>query len=341
MIVLKWIGMLHHYEHPSNVKKAYPFAAVAKMEQIPFVYFSFGGIDFENGMVNGWVYEGGGWKGETVKIPNVIINSCNPKNQEQREVINKLKLQSVAFTSHPVGSKLKVYKKISNGEQFADYIIPSVQISHPDEIFPFLQEHPRAVFKPLSGNQGKQVYFIQHIEQLYKIIDGSSINTFSRKDIWLFINRHLKEKRYLLQPYIECKTKSGFSYDFRLHVQKNGSGEWEINLIYPRISGSGKLISNISSGGYRGELEPFLKEEFGESAIDVKEKLEEFALSFPAHFDTLYEYSFDELGIDLGVDENQKFWVFEVNWRPGCKHREFEVAKRLIPYCRYLTEKNT
>ena len=42
------------------------------------------------------------------------------------------------------------------------------------------------------------------------------------------------------------------------------------------------------------------------------------------------------LGIDVAIDQNGKLWIFEVNWRPGAKHREFEVAKRLIPYCIYL-----
>ena len=43
------------------------------------------------------------------------------------------------------------------------------------------------------------------------------------------------------------------------------------NLIYPRISGNHKLISNVNSGGYRGELDSFLKEQFGESTLIVKD----------------------------------------------------------------------
>ena len=101
------------------------------------------------------------------------------------------------------------------------------------------------------------------------------------------------------------------------------------------------MISNISSGGYRGELDSFLKDEFDDDSKKVKESLEEFALTFSAHFDTLYEHSFDELGIDVAIDANQRLWLFEVNWRPGSKNREFDVAKRLIPYCKYLLNENS
>jgi hypothetical protein len=155
-----------------------------------------------------------------------------------------------------------------------------------------------------------------------------------------YLHPLIKAQKFLIQPFIECKTKNGLTYDFRLHVQKNGKGKWEITLIYPRISGNAKMISNISSGGYRGELASFLKDEFDEDSIKVKESLEVFALSFSAHFDTLYEHSFDELGIDVGIDANQRLWLFEVNWRPGSKNREFDVGKRLIPYCKYLLNKN-
>lgn len=158
----------------------------------------------------------------------------------------------------------------------------------------------------------------------------------NKAELDIFVESLTSDQDYLLQPFIECKTKAGLTYDFRIHVQKNGLGEWEINLIYPRISGSNKLISNISSGGYRGELHSFLQEEFESKAPEIRTLLETFGIQFSTHFDTLYKHPFDELGIDIAIDSNGQLWIFEVNWRPGSKHREFEVAKRLIPYCVYL-----
>ena len=145
----------------------------------------------------------------------------------------------------------------------------------------------------------------------------------------------------MVQPYIECKTKNGLSCDFWLHVQKNGSGICEITLIYPRVSGDNKIVSNVKSGGYRGKLIPFLQEEFGDDYLNMKRLLEHFAISFSHHFESLYLNKFDELAIDVGIDENKQFWIYEVNWRPGSRHREFEVAKRLIPYAVFLGNKNS
>lgn len=336
-MVLKSIGMLHYRKNPLEVKKAYPYAAVAKMEGIPFFYFSFNNVDFDAQKIDGWVYQHGKWSQTVMDFPTVIINSCNPKSKKQSVILKKLK-ENAIFTSYPVGNKLKVYKKVLKAKVFSSYLIPSEPLNNTTQLITFLQDHSRVVIKPFRGNHGKQVFFIEKLNEqpLYKLTDGQKVNLITYNEIEALIATLILEQKYLLQPFIECKTKAGLTYDFRLHVQKNGRGSWEITLIYPRISGNSKLISNISSGGYRGDLEPFLLDEFGEESERIKTVLEHFALSFSTHFDTLYEHSFDELGIDVGIDSLQRLWIFEVNWRPGCKQREFEVARRLIPYCNFL-----
>ncbi|MBS4194924.1 YheC/YheD family protein [Lederbergia citri] len=335
------IGMLHYRKNPEEVKKAYAFAAVSKMEEVDFSYFSYGCVDFEQRKINGWVHDSGKWVQKEIEFPEVIINISSPRTKRQSAIKNKLKDIAI-FTSYPVGNKLYVYNKILNGEKFAEYLIPSTQINRGQDVLPFFQEYQKLVIKPLSGNHGNGVMFIEKIsDDSYQLTDGTVKKIYKEKLLTVFINRLIRERKYLLQPFIECKTRAGLTYDFRLHVQKIGNGEWEINLIYPRISGNSKMISNINRGGYRGELVPFLIEEFGNEHLEIKELLEQFALAFSTHFDTLYDHRFDELGIDVGIDKDRKLWIFEVNWRPGSKHREFEVAKRLIPYCIYLANRRS
>ncbi|MBP3041248.1 YheC/YheD family protein [Bacillaceae bacterium Marseille-Q3522] len=335
---MEFIAMLHHRKHPSRVKKTYPFAAVAKTEGVEFYYFSYRNVDFETKKINGWIYENGKWIQKRMEFPKVIINAGGPKTEKQKAILKQLKKIAV-FTSHSVGNKMKVYKKIYKGKKFTDFLIPSIQLKTGQELVNFLEVNRKAVIKPFSGNHGKKIFFIEKKHTKYQLIAGTQTMFSEKMELVTFVEQLLNEQNYIVQPFIECKTKAGLTYDFRLHIQKNGVGKWEVTLIYPRISGSAKLISNVSSGGYRGELGPFLKEEFGDNDQQVKRMLEDFVLSFATHFDTLYPYPFDELGIDVGLDSNQKIWIFEVNWRPGSKHREFEVAKRLIPYCKYLERK--
>ena len=137
--------------------------------------------------------------------------------------------------------------------------------------------------------------------------------------------------------------KSGQVFDFRLHVQKNGEGKWVITTMYPRVAPSGSIIPNINNGGFTNYLDPFLQLDFQEQAFDIKRLLGHFALSLAQHLDEIQMVKFgeviDEIGIDVGLDENQKIWVYEVNWRPGCPpafYLELDVVKHTIQYATYI-----
>lgn len=336
---MKLIGMLHYRRKPHNVKKAYAFASVAKMDGIEFVYFSYRAVDFYRQKIYGWVFKDGDWIQQEVDFPDTIINISAPKTREQT-IIRKALKSRIPFTSHSIGTKMKVFKKIEKGRQFSNHLIPSYNISNPDTVLNLLQYLPSAVIKPHSGSKGRSIYFVTLLENnTIRCVSGIKENIYTLQEFKELINKLISEQKYLIQTFIECKTKTGFAYDFRLHVQKNALGKWAINLIYPRVSGNKKLTSNISNGGYRGELIPFLAEEFGDQYFDIKQMLEYFAITFSTHFESLYKgRSFDELGIDVGIDQNQKIWIFEVNWRPGSKHREFSVAKNIVPYTRNVAD---
>lgn len=328
------VGMLHHRRNPEKVNKAYAFAAVSLMEGIEFYYFSYSSVDFKKGKIKGWIYKNGQWTQVDKKFPDVVINCSSPKTKAQSNIRKKLKEKTI-FTSYPVGHKMKVYKKLLRDGRFAPYLIPSALVSKTADVFSFLEKNQKAVMKPIKGNHGRNVLIIDQKDNIH-LIDGEKVKELTNKEFEQLLKVLLNERKWLIQPFIKSVTKADLAYDFRLHTQKNGEGLWEITLIYPRISGGKKKVCNVSSGGYRGELIPFLMEEFPECWALVKEKLEQFALQFSTHFENLYNHSFDELGIDVGMDENGKLWLFEVNWRPGSRHREFDVAKKLIPYCHFL-----
>ncbi|ALC89728.1 hypothetical protein AM500_08065 [Bacillus sp. FJAT-18017] len=330
------IGMLHYRKKPDDEKKAYAFAAAAKMEGIPFVYFSYQGVNLKSRKIEGWVYRKGKWVQRKMDLPQVVINISRPRTRRQKKIYRKLK-KIIPFTSQPVPNKMKVYRAVQKKGDFANFLIPTFPLKKTEQLFELLEQGRRIVIKPFSGNKGINILFVdEKNKDEFNIIDGNEEKVLDSSQFHLLIEELKKEQKYLFQPFIECKTRNGLTYDFRLHVQKNGEGEWEINLIYPRISGTGKLISNISGGGYRGELDPFLKEQFGDEYFNIRRLLEQFALTFSYHLEEVFNRRFDELGIDVGIDSQQKIWIFEVNWRPGSQHREFEVAKRTVKYSKYL-----
>jgi YheC/D like ATP-grasp len=343
------IGMLHHRKHPDSVIKSYAYAAVAKAEGTQMVYFSPGGVDFIRKTISGFEYKDGKWVEGTFPFPDVIYNTGSPeKLAKSNDVIQKLK-KTIPFTTHSIGNKMAVYKRLKEAGEFTQYLIPSEVVRGTNHFFSFLEAYRKIVFKPVNGRKGISIIYIERVGNDFRVLLNTDDHLYSYDELKVFVSDHIQEEEFLVQPYINCRTKDGSVFDFRLHVQKDGDGKWVITSIYPRIGAPGTIVSNINNGGSMNYLVPFLKQEFGDhDYFNIKRYLENFSLLLARHLDELqkerYSESIDELGIDVALDDLGKIWIYEVNWRPGCPptfYLEMDVVKNTIQYCIYLAKEKS
>ncbi len=335
--------MLHHRKHPDSVIKAYAYGAIAKAEGTEMVYFSPSGVDFKTKTITGYMYNDGKWEEVTTPFPHVIYNTGSPeKLAKSSDIINKLK-KKIPFTTHSIGNKMAVYHRLKEAGELKQYLIPSEVLKGTRHFFSFLDSYRKIVFKPVNGRKGQSIVFIERVGNDFRVLIDTIEEQLSYDELRSFIEEHLRQEDFLVQPYINCRTKGGNVYDFRLHVQKNGEGNWVITSVYPRIGALGTIVSNINNGGSMNYLVPFLKQEFGDDYFNIKRYLEHFSLVLAHHMDDLqqehYSESIDELGIDVALDDIGKIWIYEVNWRPGCPptfYLEMDVVKNTIQYCIYL-----
>lgn len=340
------IGMLHHRKNPKNVRKAYAYALVAKGEGAELIYFSPKNVDFVKKTVVGFQYKDGEWQNVESRFPDVIYNTGSPvKLKKANTIVSKLK-QIIPFTTYSIGDKLHVYEKLKIDGEISQYLVHTQLIESIDDFIKFLNAFPKIVIKPTNGHKGQGIIYIETIDNKYYLQIEKQDYMLNFEDLKNYISEIIKEQQYLVQPYINSRTKDGNAFDFRLHVQKNGNNEWVITAIYPRIGPSGSIVTNINSGGFTNYLEPFLKQEFGDSYLIIKQSLETFTLKIAKKMEKIqleyYNEEIDELGIDIGLDEMKNIWIYEINWRPGCPpafYLELDVVKNMICYCKYLVNK--
>ncbi|MHA6260166.1 YheC/YheD family protein [Sporosarcina sp. CAU 1771] len=337
------IGMLHHRKDPKTVIKSYAYAVVAKAEGADFFYFSPGEVNFVNRSIRGQVYESGEWKSRVMPFPDVIYNAGSPeKLAKSKEIIGKLQ-KVIPFTTHSIGNKWNVTERLKEAKEFSNYLIPTEVVRNTDNFFKFINAFKRVVFKPMDGRKGQGIYFISKIADGFRVAKNSTTLTYTKEQLTSLISSTLSTGKFIVQPYIQSITKSGQVFDFRLHIQKNGEGNWVITTIYPRVAPKNSIIPNINNGGFTNYLDPFLQQEFKEDAINIRRTLEFFSLALANHLDELQMVQFgeviDEIGVDIGLDENHKLWIYEVNWRPGCPpafYLELDVVINSIKYAMYL-----
>lgn len=337
--------MLHHRKDPNRVTKSYAYAAVAQAEGVHFIYFTPRMVDLKNKTINGLVLENGEWIQKSSRFPDVIFNDGSPeKLAKGKDILNSLKNEGIPFTTYSIGNKWSVYRRIKESKKFVQYLIPSEIIKNIDGFYYFTNAFEEVVVKPTGGRKGQGIYFIKRLPDEFQVTQDQNEQILSNEKMNDLITSWVTEGNFIIQPYISSKTKSGQVFDLRLHAQKDGEGKWVITTIYPRIAPK-TIITNINNGGYTNYLKPFLERQFPENSYDLKRTLEYFTIALAEHLDYLQITHFneviDEIGIDAGLDENLKIWIYEVNWRPGCPpafYLELDVVVNDIQYAVFLAK---
>lgn len=325
--------------------KAYPKERIhalidaAEEQDVKLVFFSSNDVDLDRRTVNADIYKDGKWEKTTTSLPDIIHNIGSVSRAQQSIADRKLR-RMIPFTSFFVGNKLYLPKKMVKYRKYAELLAFFRGVTDISVVIDFIDEHGRGVLKPILGRRGENIYFIEKKGNHYIVRDHNQERVFGKQTFeeWIQDVALKRKGSYMIQKYIESRTKQGEPFDFRAHMQKNGEGKWQITRIYPRIGQKKSILSNISRGGRTQNFDSFLQEEFGEKGKSYAKELRELSLNLSKHLDKLYGFALDELGLDLTIDKNGRFWLHEVNNGPQSTFHEKERAQNTIAYAIYLAK---
>ncbi len=328
------IGVYKHNLKTMREERKEALAKEAENQNVELIFFEPKDVDFDNKTVGGTVKENNFWKEKIFPFPEVLINDVPQKQENWPEEEWQLR-KEIPVTSHLIEHKLNVYERIKRAGVYSDYLAPSEKVEDIASIYRYLNEYGKVVVKPLHGRRGMGVLCMEKKRNKYLLNKHTEKYKFNKKQFRQFVQK-VVENDYMIQPYIECRTKEGNPYDFRVHVQRNGQGEWGITKIYPRIGAKESILSNISRGGTTYIIEEFLNYEFNNESEHIFNILCQLALDLADHVNNFYSFKLDELGIDLAIDNNKKICVHEVNAGPQTKYHEEERAVNIIAYAKYI-----
>src|SRR5690625_3294488 len=332
------------YHDKANPKDLYPEARVralnkeAEKQQATSLYFSAENVDFKNKKISALTYENNDWQKVESDFPDVI-NNTGSTNKHQQSITERKLRRMVPFTSFHVGNKFYLPKVMVKQKQFAELLVPFKMINKKQIVYNYLDQEKIAVVKPILGARGERIYFIQRKGNRFTITDHRQERIYNKDNFDEWIQNTLLQKKfsYMIQRYIDCHTKNREPYDIRAHMQKDVNGKWIITKIYPRIGSKESILSNISRGGRTGELQDFLTSQFGEQTGEVfDEKLRNLSIDLTGYLDRIHNFSLDELGLDLAIDETGRFWLHEANNGPQSTYHENERAVNTIGYAKYI-----
>lgn len=330
-------------------KDIHPFQAVpkeridayvneAKKQNIDLVFFGIADVNFSTETIVGEVYEEGEWVKRECSFPVLLINEKPTTEKYMIDKVKELKLRSIIpCTTRLIEDKFAIYERMLLEGTFAKYVIPSAKVGNIVTVMTFLHIYKSIILKPIDGRRGEGIFKLSKGDQNdYLLQEHKRKNTMDSHGLTNFVKHLVEQGNYLVQPYMQCRTKEGKPFDFRIHVVRDNRTEWIVLKTFARQGDIDTYLTNVSQGGRSEPALNLLMNEFGEQGQYFYHLLKDTALQLAEHINSFYPFTLNELGLDLGLDIDNNIWMYEVNTIPSLKGAEEERAGYIIGYAKLI-----
>lgn len=328
------IGYLRNYKQPQQLADL--IASIAQSKGVEILYFSPKDVNLKARRISGLLFKNGRWKRVKAKIPKII--DVNANCLKHKEVIRHLRKHAhLTENGRNRISKLTLQEHLNEDPNYQNYTIPTKSCTSFSDIEEFLNEYSEVVLRPIRSKRADGVYKISKITLEKYILDyfNTSIEV-SYEELIEFCSNEILIKDYIVQKYIASKTPKGDSFDWRIHFEKTGHGNWRIINNQIRIGLNQKITTNWNQGGGIIDTDTFMKLKYSDQAEMKLEQVKEFGLQAAAKLESLRKTKLATLSIDLGIDNNGDIFIFEVNDAPITTNLLGEIAMIRTDYYQYL-----
>lgn len=315
------------------------FITVAQNRGHKAYVFNARGVDFDAKIIKGRTLINGVVKDIDFEFPEIIQNRLAVK-KEDKEIYLRL-AELIPFTSNRIGTKHQVYEKMNKIEEFKPFLLEVININQVNDFLDYLLLHKKVIAKPGSSNQGKGIYSIEREGQSYKVKYLSEENSYNQDGIINFFEKKLKKGvGFNFSPFFVSETHLGQSTVFRMHITRGHSGKWQLIKIFPYVNLNSKTdITNGMQGALITTREQmFIEQYYPDSFEEINKKLKTLFEIFTNKFQKMYPWRLDSLGLDIGISQEGKIAIYEVNAGPGVGFMAYPVACAQVDYYEWLQE---
>jgi hypothetical protein len=193
------------------------------------------------------------------------------------------------------------------------------------ETVEFAKRHRLVYLKPRNGTGGRGIIRIARLQGERYFIQGRNQNRViltpqrvTEAQLATRLGTLGLTEQYLVQQGINLMLPDGRVHDFRLLIQKNGRGRWEVTGCAGRVGPPRSITSNLHGGGTAMPTEQLLGMRFTSKAQieEIRLAMNRLAHHAAEHLEKKFG-TLCELGLDLAVDPKGGVWLLEVNPKPS------------------------
>ncbi|MBO0961318.1 YheC/YheD family protein [Neobacillus sp. MM2021_6] len=309
-------------------------------------------FSFDQFSDSGYYLEDGKWVPANLPMPDVIYNRIHSRKLENSTLYKvfrqKLDEHMIPFFNDRFLSKWEAHEKVKIESQLYSYI-PETKICSKELFYDFAQKYETIFLKPIHGSQGRNIIKVkeeghQHytLQTSLPALTNHLTEKYSLDEIYQQIKPLLHHQIYIIQQGITFIKHQSRTMDFRVLCHKDQNNQWIVTSTVARIAAEKEFVSNLAKGGtITRPLNALRTCMSDKQSIEVLALIKELALETAEVISRHSEGITGELGIDIGVDQEGKPWLIEVNSKPS---KNFEdglgkirpSAKAIIQFCSKL-----
>lgn len=294
------------------------------------------------------------WTRVWISYPDLFLDRSRFYSSERFRAISGFRKRNpnLTFISSPLANKWNLYQQLARKSAVRQYLPSTVLYRRFDDLRKELLSKNIVFLKPINGTGGRGilrierlasgVYSIKGRMQSRKIIPERTVNL---PQLRMIVKDKKPANRFIIQQGIDLRLRNGSVHDYRLLIQKNGSGKWEVTGCVGRVGPAGSVTSNLHGGGKAVPMHKLLRHWFGEDnkAKSVAEDIHHFGFLLAETLESAYG-RLCELALDIAVDRNGRIWLLEVNSKParevfnriGDRATYLRAIRRPIEYAKWL-----
>lgn len=211
--------------------------------------------------------------------------------------------------------------------------LPETYLLNQRSLFHLLQKYPVVFLKPVKGTGGNGIIRIRRSGNAYDV-QTSSVNRVvrDRRNLFGVVTRLTRRRSYLVQQGISLLTIHQRQLDYRILMLKPGHS-WLSMGIMGKWAAPNNIVTNYCRGGSPIRLGDSLKRSLRLSNEQIRMMEQRITnVGYRVARAMGDPYAMREMGLDIGIDQDRRIWVLEVNTGP-----KFELFRFHADKTRYRT----
>lgn len=289
--------------------------------------FSARDVNWETGIVSGFVPSGHAWRRVSVPLPDVVYDRLQSRRLDRVKRISICKerlkaLPGLHYFNPCFLDKWEVYQALSRDPRARRYLPNTDKLTSPGQIGRWLRSYYTVYIKPTRGSLGLGVTKVSHTASGYRYQctreGGSRVGVVeSLSKLEKQLQAVLPNRRVIIQQGLPLARFAGRPYDIRVMVQKTSRGKWVCTNMIARVASAGSAVSNVSEGGSMISVRRAVSASLAISSRQAVGRIGKGARLIAQAVETQLGKEFGEFGVDMALDTRGRPWLIEVNSKPG------------------------